>query len=116
MKENETYQVCHEQKCHRCAVDRNDIDKLRASTVNLHSVLERLTTSKFTVFGGRQRHLTPFSLICCMVILKCVLSENTHKHMNISDLLKGLGSVTGRISKVSSVTKKLAFITNVIYE
>jgi CII-binding regulator of phage lambda lysogenization HflD len=114
MKENKTYQVCHEQKCHHCAVDKNDIDKLRASAVNLHSVLERLTTSKVKVFGGRQRHLTPFSLICYMVILKLVLSENTHKHMNISDLLKGLGSVTGRISKVSSVTKKLAFISNVV--
>jgi hypothetical protein len=95
-------------------VDKNDIDKPRASAVNLHSVLERLTNSKVTVFGSRQRHLTPFSLICCVVILKRVLSENTHKHMNISDLLKGLGSVTGGISKVSSVTKKLSFITNVI--
>jgi UDP-N-acetylglucosamine enolpyruvyl transferase len=114
MKENKTYQVCHEQKCHRCAVDKNDIDKLRASAVNLHSVLERLTTSKVKVFGGSQRHLTPFSLICCVVILKRVLSENSHKHMNISDLLKGLGSATGLISRVSSVTKKLSFITNVI--
>lgn len=94
-------------------MNKNDIGKLRASAVNLHSVLERLTTSKVTVFGGRQRHLTSFSLICCIVILKRVLSENTHKHMNIADLLKGFGSVTGRISKVSSVTKKLAFITNV---
>ena len=114
MKENKTYQVCHEQKCHRYAVVKNDIDKLRTSAVNLHSVLERQTTSKVTVFGGRQSHLTPFSLICCMVILKRVLSENTHKHMNISDILKGLGSITGRISKVSSVTKKLAFFTNVM--
>jgi len=92
----------------------NEIDKLRASAVNLHSVLERLTTSKVTVFGGSQRHLTPFSFVCCVVILKHVLSENTHKHMNISDLLKGLGSAAGLISKVSSVTKKLSFVTNVI--
>ena len=94
-------------------MDKNDIDKLRASAVNLQSVLERLTTSKVTVFGGR-RHLTPFRLICFVVILKHVLSENTHKHMNISYLLKGLGSVTDRISKVSSVTKILQFIINVI--
>jgi CII-binding regulator of phage lambda lysogenization HflD len=107
MKDNKTIQVCHEQKCHRCAVDKSDVDKLRASAVNLHSVLESLTTSKVTVFGGRQRHLTPFSLSCCVASLKRVLSENAHKHMNISDLLKSLGSVTGRISKVSSVTKEL---------
>ena len=87
MKENKTYQVCHERKCHHCAVDKNDIDKLTASAVNLHSVLERLTTSKVTVFGGRQRHLTPFSLICYMVILK-LLSENTHEHIRS---FEGLG-------------------------